>query len=426
MKTITKILIGFLVLAMLFFAACSNKSYPEKTLEDLPPTVILEWNEIAFNAFGGAQYQHSLMASRINAMVHIAMHDALNAVQPTYKTYLFTGQDLQADPIAATVSAAHAVLTDQLPGKKNYLDSMLQRTLITIGNADAKARGIALGKLAAQSILNARLNDGSDGEVTAPVPVSAIPGIYQAVPPFNFVFAPNWENVKPFALQVKSQFRVAAHPGLNSTAYATDFNEVKATGKSNSFSRTADQSAYSKFWYEFSEAGWNRVARTAIVNKDLNILEAARLLALVDIAMADAYIAGWDSKFHYNFWRPYTAIRAAAVDGNNETGADTNWEPLEVTPPAQDYPSTHSALGNAGATVLAKILGDNSPFTMGSFTAVPAGSSRSFKSFSQAANENADSRVRAGIHFRFSCEAGQGLGNKIGNWVVDNYLQPLK
>jgi hypothetical protein len=194
----------------------------------------------------------------------------------------------------------------------------------------------------------------------------------------------------------------------------------------NSTARSADQSAYAKFWYEFSEAGWNRVARTVASNKRLSLVESARLFALVDMALADSYIAGWDSKIHHNFWRPYTAIRSAANDGNDATTADKEWEPSEPTPPVHDYPSTHSALGNAAAAVLAKLLGDNTTFTMTSFTAIPAGSTRSFTSFSQAANENADSRVMAGIHFRFSCEAGQELGNKIGNWIADNHLRPLK
>ena len=215
-------------------------------------------------------------------------------------------------------------------------------------------------------------------------------------------------------------------PALTSQEYATAFNEVKTLGKLNSVTRTPDQTAYSKFWYEFSEAGWNRVARTVVINKKLNLLEAARLFALVDMAIADAYTAGWESKFHHNFWRPYTAIRKADIDGNNATAVDAGWEPSEPTPPVQDYPSTHSALGNAAATVLAKVLGDNTAFTMSSPTAFPAGSTRSFQSFSQAANENADSRVMAGIHFRFSCVAGQELGNKIGAWTVANHLKPLK
>lgn len=409
----------------LFTLSCSRNNYPADPIKTLPNDVVLKWNEVAYEGFGGVKYQHSLMASRINAMVHIAIHDALNGVYPRYTTYAFTGQDAGADPVAAAATAAHAVLVHELPGKKGFLDSALQQSLMPVNNGEAKDRGIKLGKDAAQAIIAIRADDGSAGNPMVPIPVTDVPGKYQVVPPFNICFAPYWENVKLFGLQKKDQFRVAAPPALNSAAYAAAFNEVKETGKLNSTTRTTEQTAYAKFWYEFSEAGWNRVARTAAINKKLNLLETARLFALVDIALADAYTAGWDSKAHYNLWRPYTAIHFAAADGNDHTSADDQWLPSENTPPVQDYPSTHSALGNAAATVLAKVLGDNTGFTITSPTAFPAGSTRSFTSFSQAAKENADSRVRAGIHFRFACEAGLDLGNKVGDWTVNNYCKPL-
>ena len=425
MKSIKKTMLMLGVMASIFASSCSRTKDTANAIEKLPNTVILEWNEIAFKAFDGPAYQHSLMASRINAITHIAMHDALNAIHPKYATYAFKGKDAGADPIAAAASAAHTALLHEIPVKKNFLDSALQLSLASVAEGDAKTRGIQLGKQAALSIIADRNNDGSAGNPVAQIPPSSVPGVYQAVPPFNIVFAPYWENVKLFTLQSKDQFRPAPYPALNSAEYTDSYNEVKAKGKINSATRTADESAYAKFWYEFSEAGWNRVARTVVSNKKLTLLDAARLFALVDMAIADSYIAGWDAKFHYNFWRPYTAIRVAEADNNNYTSPDKQWEPAAPTPPVHDYPSTHSALGNAGATVLARILSDNTPFTMTSFTAVPAGSTRSFTSFSQAADENADSRVMAGIHFRFSCVAGQELGNKIGNWAVDNHLKPV-
>jgi PAP2 superfamily len=425
MKRIRKSILLLGAVISLYSLSCSRNNFPGNAVDNLPNTVIITWNEVAFEAFGGPAYQHSLMASRINAMTHIAMHDALNAIKPKYSTYVFTGNDIAADPIAAAASAAHTVLLHEIPGKKNFLDSALSQTLSGIAEGDAKTRGISLGKQAAQAIINDRADDGSAGELVVQVPPSTTPGVYQAVPPFNIIFVPHWENVKLFGLERKDQFRSAPHPSLNSDTYTAAFNEVKEKGKLNSTVRTADETAYSKFWYEFSEAGWNRVARTVAINKKLNLFETARLLALVDMALADSYIAGWDAKLHYNFWRPYTAIRKAGSDENSNTIEDPQWEPSENTPPIQDYPSTHSVLGKAGAAVLARLLGDNTAFTMSSFTAVPAGSTRSFSSFSQAANENADSRVKAGIHFRFSCEAGQEMGNKIGDWVVDHYLQPL-
>ncbi|HVF80483.1 MAG TPA: vanadium-dependent haloperoxidase [Flavisolibacter sp.] len=410
----------------LITTACNKNSNPQGPHERFSNEVILKWNEVAYEAFGGATYQHSLMASRINAMMHLAVHDAVNGIEERYSRYAFAGKDAGADPVAAAASAAHTVLLAEMPAKKGFLDSALAKSLSTVYEGEAKSRGVDFGKQAAQSVLSKRANDGSNSEVIGQVPPSSVPGVYQAVPPFNILFAPDWENVKLFSLNTKDQFRSAPHPALNSVAYATAFNEVKEVGKLNSGTRSQDQTAFAKFWYEFSEAGWNRVARITAVNKKLDLFETARLLALVDMAIADAYIAGWDSKFHYNFWRPYTAIRNAATDNNNATAEDAQWEPSEPTPPVQDYPSTHSALGNAAATVLAKLTGDNTAFTMTSPTAFPLGTTRSFTSFSQAANENAESRVMAGIHFRFSCVAGQDLGTKIGKWTVENHLKPLK
>lgn len=417
---------AMILVASLFLVSCSRTNEKANSVKKTSNAVVLEWNEIAFKAFDGPIYQHSLMASRINAMTHLAMHNAINAVEPVYATYGFTVKDTDADPVAAAAAAAHTVLVHEIPVKKGFLDSALEKTISAIKDQVAKQKGIQLGKQAGLAIIDARNNDGSASDPIAQIALSKTPGIYQPVPPFNILFAPQWENVRLFGLQSKDQFRSAPYPALSSAEYATAFNEVKEIGKIYSSVRSADQSAYAKFWYEFSEAGWNRVARTVAINKGLSLVESARLFALVDIALADSYIAGWDSKIHYNFWRPYTAIRNAASDGNDVTTADKEWEPSEPTPPVQDYPSTHSALGNAAAAVLGRLLGDNTPFTMTSYTAVPAGSTRSFTSFSEAANENADSRVMAGIHFRFSCEAGQALGTKIGSWIVDNHLKPLK
>ena len=421
-----KLSLCLLLLAALGLFSCSKLGPSVGPVSSQPAAGILHWNKIAYTAFGGPEYQHSLMAARINAMMHLAIHDALNGIEEKYSRYAFTGKDNKADANAAAAVAAHVILLNEIPDRKTYLDSVLSQSLTAVKNDEAKTRGIALGKAAGQAVLNKRINDGSTGDIFGQIPQSEQSGIYQPVPPFNIMYAPFWENVKLFSLEKKDQFRSAPQPELSSKAYAIDFNEVKEAGKLNSATRTPDQTAYAKFWYEFSEVGWNRVANTVITSKKLNMLEAARLLALVDMAIADAYTAGWDSKIHYNFWRPYTAIRKAHIDGNNETAPDVTWEPAEHTPPVQDYPSTHSALGNAAATVLAGVLGDKTPFSVTSTTAFPAGSIRNFNSFSQAAKENADSRVRAGIHFRFSCDAGLELGKNVGKWTLDNDLRPVK
>jgi hypothetical protein len=231
--------------------------------------------------------------------------------------------------------------------------------------------------------------------------------------------------MKLFSLQKHDQFRSIPPPSLTSEKYRDAFNEVKAIGGMKSTQRTEDQASYAKFWYEYSEIGWNRMARLVTVEKNLDLHTTARLFALLNMALADSYTAGWDSKFHYNFWRPYTAIRAAANDGNPDTEPDTSWVSLEPTPPVPDYPSTHSVLGKAAATVLTYVVGENTAFTMVSKTPGYNGPNRKYNSFHEAAYENADSRMRAGIHFRFAFEAGLEMGEQIGKWTVENHLKPL-
>lgn len=420
------VLITLFLMSAWQIACKDNTTEPGNDLEQYSNQVILDWNIVAYEAMGGTAYQHSLLASRINAMTHIAMHDALNAIAPRYQTYAFHQKNSEANPIAAAATAAYEVLVNQLPTAKHMLDSSLAVSLANVPEGNAKTQGIQVGKQAAASILALRQNDGALQDPISIPAGTTQPGEYQVVPPFDFVFAPFWKTMQPFSLQKPEQFRIAPQPALNSQAFAEGFNEVKRIGQKDSPDRSADQTAIAMFWYEFSEAGWNRVARVAATDKKLGLLATARLFALVDMALTDAYTAGWDSKFHYNFWRPYTAIRSAELDGNNDTAADPNWEPLMPTPPVQDYPSTHSALGNAAATVLTAILGENVGFTMTSPTAQVPGSTRSFYSFLEAADENADSRVLAGIHFRFSCEKGQELGNQIGKWTVEHHLKPVE
>ena len=325
--------------------------------------VVLTWNIAAFDAMGEG-YLHALMASRINAMVHVAMHDAVNAAERKYETYLPVKKVKKAHPAIAAAAAAHTVLIASFPDKKTMLDSVLAISISGVDDKEGIAAGMKLGKDCGNAVIANRAGDGSDLQPVVKLNPSTTAGTYNVVPPFDFVFAPFWKNMKLFALSKHDQFRSVPPPALTSKAYADAFNEVKLAGGKISSVRTADQTNYAKFWYEFSEIGWNRMARIIATEQQLDLHTSARLFALLNMAMADSYTAGWDSKFHYNFWRPYTAIRAAANDGNPSTEPDTTWEPLEPTPPVPDYPSTHSVLGKAAATVLAAVIGDNTTYTM--------------------------------------------------------------
>jgi hypothetical protein len=421
------------MLALLFsiFFSCnewkgfSHGEEDATRLKSYSNQIIIDWSNTTHQIMFGPAYV-PMVGARIHAMVHLAMHDALNNAIPVYETYALKEADLKANPVAAAASAAHTILIAIFPDKSNQLDSVLNASLDKVPSGDAKSRGITLGIKAGNAILALRENDGAFQNPIAEVTSPAEPGVFQGVPPTPFLFAPFWATMKPFSLQSPDQFRLSPHPALNSEEYTTDFEEVKNSGVKMSSIRTDDQTAYAKFWYELSEIGWNRITQIAASQKKLDLLSTARLFALVNMALVDSYTAGWDSKYHYNFWRPYTAIHSAATDGNDATLSDNNWESLMDTPPVQDYPSTHSALGNAAATVLASVVGDNTKFTMTSPSADPANPTRSFKSFSHAAKENADSRVMAGIHFRFSCDAGLDLGKRVGQWTVQNHLRLLK
>jgi hypothetical protein len=234
--------------------------------------------------------------------------------------------------------------------------------------------------------------------------------------------------VTPFTLRSGAQFRLdpPEYFDLTSEEYTADYNEVKSVGEVNSPSRTAEQSQIAAFWYEPSAQGWNRLTRVVSAQHNLDLWENARLFALVNFALADAYIAHFDSKYLYNFWRPVTAIRAGDTDGNPDTVADPAWTSFLVTPSIPDYPSGHSTAGGAAAMALARFFGqDQIPFTTTSGPPFP-GITRTFVSFSHAAQENADSRVFAGIHFPTACTDGLRLGKQVGRFVFNHSLDPVK
>lgn len=389
----------------------------------LDPQVVHDWSGHARTVLQAETgNQDPLVGTRSLAMVHLAMHDAVNAVDRQYQPYAYATPNAQADAVAAAATAAHRVLAALFPAQAASLDARLADSLAAVPDGSAETKGIALGQQVAAEILQRRANDGS--AATVGYTPSAGAGRFQFVPPFEgVIFRPEWRFVTPFALASASQFRSGPPPALASAEYRNAFDEVKATGVLAGSNRSADQTAYAKFWYEDCDIGWNRITHDVALRRKLPLHDTARLFALVNVALADAYIAGWDSKFHHDFWRPVTAIRAAAGDGNDATTPDPGWVPLLDTPPVQDYPSTHSVAGAAAAFVLASVLGDDNEFSLTSSTAEVSGQTRSFRRFSEAADENADSRVRAGIHFRFAVDAGTQMGRQVGERAYNGHLR---
>jgi len=410
---------------------------------------VAEWNDVAVAVLlaGG---QNNLTLTRGLTMVSVAMHDALNAIQRRYEPYAFDGAgEPNATPEAAVATAARDVLVLAVPvfGTPSQqataiamADAAYTSALAKIADGPGKTSGVAVGRAAAAAIVGLRRDDGAIRDVpytpgTAPGqwrphpnPVPADPPIPNPslAPGYSAAMLPGWRHVTPFTLLSAAQFRPAGPPPLISEAYTRDFNEVKSLGGKTSTARTAEQSQIARYWYEGSGQGWNRIARVVGASRKLDRWDLARLLALTNMAMADGFIGGFNTRYHYDFWRPVTAIRLADTDGNPATGADPDWETFLNTPPIPDYPSTHSVLGGAAAAVLAEVLGtDRVAFMMVSGPPF-AGISRSFTSFSGAAQENADSRVYAGLHFRTACRDGIALGQKIGTRVARMYLLPSR
>jgi hypothetical protein len=390
---------------------------------------VTHWNEIAMRVTTppvttlASPYQ-----SRVYAMTQLAIHDALNAIDRRYRPYaLSIRPDLGASPEAAVATAAYRVLVHEIPAQQATLDAEYQAALASIPDGEAKSRGVVIGAAAAAAIIALRSDDGSTDQV--PYTPGTEPGDWRPTPPgFLPALAPGWGYVMPFALRTGSQFRPArsAYFNLTSRAYTREYDEVKSIGKAGSTTRSAEQSEIAKFWYESSPPGWNRIARNLAAQQGLDLWSNARLFGLVNLALADGYISSFEAKYTYNFWRPVTAIRAGDTDGNPRTIADPEWTSFLVTPPIPDNSSGHAVAGAAVAEVLARFFdNDNIPFFTTSGAPFP-GITRSFSSFSQAAQENADSRVYAGIHFRSATRDGLKQGAKVGRYVSNHFLKPVR
>jgi hypothetical protein len=354
------------------------------------------------------------------------MHDAVNGAVPVYETYASWLSDRDADPEAAAAAAAHRALVNLFPANTATFDTQLASSLASIPDGAAKEAGVALGSAVGQLIVDVRVNDGMD----LPDPFNPVPGagVWEPTPPaFVAAIEPQMQNVTPFTIRSRDQFDVEPPPGLLTDEYARDYQEVKAAGQDTSTIRDEDQTHSAHFWFEPSNVGWSRIATIYTVENGTNLHDTARLFALLNMAMADGYIAGFYWKRTYALWRPITAIRTGDTDGNPYTDPDPAWNSLRPTPPSAEYPSTHAVLGTAAAQILRHVTGsDRFPFCMASGSSVPVNTARCFDGFSDAAADNAASRVYLGYHFRFATKAGTRLGRQIGNIALRHNLKPLR
>jgi hypothetical protein len=413
--------------------------------------VVTNWvvvSEAVAPRFGGPQQQ-----SRVQAMVQIAVHDALNSIVPRYARYACAGPlTRNASPDAAVAAAArHTLLELLVPVPDSALKQAAVTTIeaayaATVGPApydDATLAGFAVGQAAATAILARRVGDGSD---TPHLPYTLLPGpgVYQPTPnpEFPAVITPSfagWAHVTPFSLRHGAQFRV--EPGeifdLLGELYTRQYNEVKGAGDARVRGAAPDSemSNVARFW-PGGGSNWNATTRVIVSSMHLDRWEHARLFALLNMATADALIANQTWKYTYNFWRPVTAIRWPD-DGNPNTESDPTWRPFLVTPPYPDYPCALPSATGAAASVLREFFGtDDIAYTVSfnaaavplpaPMTALPAKTiTRSFTSLSQAVSEAQSARVYGGMHFREGCVAGARQATKVGRFVIRHELRPL-
>jgi hypothetical protein len=384
--------------------------------------MIPDWNLITAKTLQTAKAGTGLAQSRVYAIVHGALFDAVNAIERRYQPY---AADLKAAPgasqDAAAAVAAHAVLADLYPLQKEALDAALAASLARVQDGPAKADGVALGKAAGEKMLALRRNDGMSEKVSY-APKNG-PGAYQ-LPANASPVGPHWGAVTPFVLKSIEDFRFPGPPALTGARYVQDFNEVKAVGAKNSTQRTAEQTAIATLWEPPGTISYNAALRAMPELRQKSTVEQARVFALMNMAGSDAFIVGWVAKYLYLFWRPETAIRNADSDGNDTTSPDTAWEGLRSPFPAHpEYPSGHALFTGVAETVLRDFFGtDRMNVTV---TNPDANITRTFASFSEIAKSVEDARVWAGIHFRSADIDGTAMGRRIAEYVLKNCMQPM-
>jgi len=446
-------LAGVAVLVLSGLGVVGASAAPPATAD---ATAVTQWNVIAVSTITGVPGPGlpgpaggAPPASQINmGMVQGAVYDAVNAITPKHhRPYLLNRRfGNTASDEAAVATAAYLVLkniVETVPQSIAAFTPAMRAAMLAsletqynaskneIPDSPFKRMGIAAGTAAAQAMIDARKNDGRFGPSQF-VP-NANPGYFDPVAPNGTTAldpTPWVGGVKPFLMQSSSQFRSAGPLALNSPAYAAEFNEVKALGGDGVVTpsaRTATQTYIAKWWQSNPVVSWNDVARQLIARTHLDAADSARLLAMQNLAAADAAINDWNDKYHFSFWRPFQAIRRAADDGNSATSPELTWTPL-LTAPYPDHVSGHLGLDGSHTGVLRMFFGDAPPggYQITSVFVNPGGlATRTFSSFNQALDELVEARIWAGLHFRTADVQGRQLGTNVANFAAANYFEPV-
>jgi hypothetical protein len=383
--------------------------------------VVEDWNTIMLNTIAT---QNPFAQARFAAITQLAVFEAVNACTHHYEPYLGTVTAASgASPEAAAIAAAHAVLRNYFPAAGATLDAARDSSLLAIPDGASKTAGVTAGVAAAQAMIAARANDGSSPPQTF-LPSSSDPGVWQPTPP---AFGPglflHWRDVTPFGIDRSDQFRLDPPPALDSQRYRKAYDEVKTVGEIGSTMRPQDRTDVALFYAALSPAQvWNITAQQVIDERETSISRKARAFALMNMAISDALVSVFDTKYFYVFWRPVTAIRAGDADGNPKTEGDAAWTPLIATPSFPSYASAHGAGSGAAAKVLTFLFGAGGHRIALSTPAVQ-GVTLHYTTFQEMTDDVSDARVYGGIHFRFDQDGGDKLGRQVGRYIVDHKLR---
>ena len=388
-----------------------------------------DWNAITSQTVAAAVPPRPGPATILDfAMVHAAVYDAVQAIEGEFEPYAVEIPGASGSPVAAAAKAAHDVLVHLFPAQAaTFLDPAYHDYLANNGLAENNP-GVAVGEQAAAGIIALRADDGSYPNPPPPdFNGGTDPGDWRPTPPGFAPMLVTWfATVDPYTLTSPEQFRAKPRPALTSGRYTKDYEEVKRLGRDVGSERTQDQTDLALFWALNFAPQWNLALREIAVDNVGDISDSARLFALANFAMADAGITAWDSKSHFAFWRPVTAIQEGDNDGNPKTHGDTRWLPQLVTPPYPDYTSGANNVTGAVTRILKLFFGtDDFTFVMTSNNPLAVPPTRIYERFSDAARDVVDARIYQGIHFRFADTAGRKQGRQVAKWAFKHFLRPI-
>jgi hypothetical protein len=386
---------------------------------------VTEWNAIA-EATIVAATPDPAMRARTAAIAQVAVFEAVNSIVGDYEPYREKiPASGSASPQAAAISAAHRVLVTLHSGMATELRASRDKSLAEVADGPAKRAGIEVGVAAADAILALRADDGF--EIPAPYTPGTSPGEYRPTPPENLpAYRPGLGRVAPFSIYDGRQFRSAPPPPLGSKRYARDYEEVKRVGETRSQERPEDRTQVARFYDATDgEQIYYPAARQVAATRSRTLSQNARLFALLAIAMWDSAVACFETKYHFNLWRPVTAIREAGTDGNHRTAPDPEWQAAVFTPPFPAYPSGHATFGGAARAVLEEEFGlDGHAITLTN-PVVPE-IVLTYTSFEQITDDIDDGRIYGGVHYRFDQEAGALMGKQVADHILSHTLRPVR